>query len=68
MVRSTRVEYGLFGRGKQMPFVERKGSYVRVRYLDHELLIPISSTDLPKETEEQIDTRKSWQNGSRNMA
>ena len=52
------TEYGLFGRGKQLPIVGRKGSYVRVRYLDHELLIPISSTDLPKETEEQIDARK----------
>jgi hypothetical protein len=58
LTEPVETEYGLFGRGKQMPFVDRKGSYVRVRYLDHELLIPISSTDLPKEAEEQVDARK----------
>ena len=46
LTKPTQTEYGLFGRGRQMPFVGREGPYVRVRYLEHEVLIPISATDL----------------------
>ena len=44
------TEYGTFGRGRQMVCVGRefsgKYSYVRVLYLEHEVLIPLTCTDL----------------------
>jgi hypothetical protein len=60
LIEPVETEYGFFGRGRQMPFVEREGNYVRVRYLDHEVLIPISSTDLRTEagSQAQTDARK----------
>jgi hypothetical protein len=58
LIEPVETEYGLFGRGRQMSFVEREGNYVRVRYLDHEALIPVSSTDLPRGAEAQIDARE----------
>jgi hypothetical protein len=43
---TVKTEYGLFGAGRQMPFIAREGDYVRVSFLEHEVLIPLSSTDL----------------------
>jgi hypothetical protein len=35
-----------FGRGRQLPFVTRNGDIVIVRYLDDDVTVPVSSTDL----------------------
>lgn len=58
LIEPVATNYGLFARGRQMPFVAREGNYVRVRYLDNEVLIPVSSTDLPREADVQVDARK----------
>jgi hypothetical protein len=43
---SSATETVTFGRGKQLLFVARNGDQVIVRYLEDDVSVPISSTDL----------------------